>query len=43
MIRGDRKKINLTTDNFTKFITNDWLYVDKTIFIEHIFDDANEV
>ena len=43
MVRGDRSKINLTTDNFAKFINNNWLYVDKTAFIEHVFEDVNEV
>ena len=43
MIKGNRNKINLTTDNFAKFMENDWLYVDKTAFIEHIFGDDNEV
>ena len=43
MIKGNRNKINLTTDNFSKFIENDWLYVDKTEFIEHIFNDGNEI
>ena len=43
MVRGDRNKINLTTDNFAKFIENGWLYVDKTKFIEHVFGDPNNV
>ena len=43
MIRGDKNKINLTTDNFMDFIDNDYLYVDKTEFIEHVFEDANNV
>ena len=43
MIRGDRNKINLTDDNFADFITNDYLYVDKTAFIEHIFEDSSNV
>ncbi|MCL2159400.1 MAG: ATP-binding protein [Oscillospiraceae bacterium] len=43
MIRGNRSKINLTTDHFADFINNDYLYVDKTAFIEHIFDDPSHV
>ncbi|MCL2121340.1 MAG: ATP-binding protein [Clostridiales bacterium] len=42
-IFGDRKKINLGSSEFRKFIESGYLYVDKTRFIEHVLDDASDV
>ena len=40
---GDRKRINLGSSMFRRFIETDCLYVDKTRFIEHVLDEASEV
>ena len=42
-IFGDNNKINLGSSEFRKFIETGCLYVDKTRFIEHVFDDASDV
>ena len=42
-IYGDRKRINLSSSEFRRFIETGCLYVDKTRFIEHIVDEASDV
>jgi hypothetical protein len=43
MHRGQRNRINLGSSNFSRFIEDDLLYVDKTSFVEHVLDDASDV
>ncbi|MCL2815049.1 MAG: AAA family ATPase [Oscillospiraceae bacterium] len=43
MYVGNKKRIDITSSRFSKFIENDNLYVDKTAFIEHVLQDANNV
>ena len=40
---GDRKKIDLGSSQFRRFIENGTLYVDKTRFIEHVLEEASSV
>ena len=42
-IFGDRKKINLGSSEFRKFVETDCLYVDKTRFIEHVINESSDV
>ena len=37
------KKIPIGVDNFKKLIIDDYFYIDKTKFIEDIFNDGAEV
>ena len=37
------KKIPIGVDNFKKIITDNYFYIDKTKFIEEIFNDGAEV
>jgi len=43
MYVGNKNNINTTTSQFKGFIEKGSLYVDKTMFIEHILNDENEV
>jgi hypothetical protein len=38
-----KHRIDLGTSDFRRFIENDFLYVDKTLFIEHIIDNPSQV
>ena len=40
---GDKKRINLGSSVFRKFIESGSLYVDKTMFIEHVLEEASDV
>ena len=40
---GDKKRIDLGSSQFARFIEEGVLYVDKTRFIEHVLDDASDV
>ncbi|MCL2157841.1 MAG: AAA family ATPase, partial [Oscillospiraceae bacterium] len=40
---GDKASINATSSIFADFIEQNCLYVDKTKFIEHIFQDKSNV
>ena len=43
MYVGNRNRINVSSSQFTKFIENGNLYVDKTAFIEHVLNDGSDV
>jgi len=43
MYVGDKKRINVSSSQFADFIENGYLYIDKTAFVEHVLQDANEV
>jgi len=43
MIRGDTEKINLSTSSFERMITDGYLYIDKTRFIENFLNNASSV
>ena len=43
MYVGNKNRINVSSSQFTKFIENGNLYVDKTAFIEHILNDDSDV
>ncbi|MDR1558390.1 MAG: ATP-binding protein [Clostridiales bacterium] len=43
MVRGDINRIDLGTAFFERIITGNCFYVDKSGFIEHFLNDANEV
>jgi hypothetical protein len=40
---ASKYRIDLGTSDFRRFIENDFLYVDKTLFIEHIIDNPSQV
>jgi hypothetical protein len=40
---GDKSRINATSSIFADFIEKNCLYVDKTKFIEHVFQDVSDV
>ncbi|MCL2160177.1 MAG: AAA family ATPase, partial [Oscillospiraceae bacterium] len=40
---GDKARINATSSIFENFIEQNCLYIDKTKFIEHIFQDTSDV
>lgn len=42
-IFGDPKKINLSTSSFEKIRNSNYLYVDKTKFIENFLNEPNDV
>jgi len=43
MLIGDRNNIDLGSSDFKRFIENNNLYIDKSIFIEHILQDSSSV
>jgi len=43
MYIGNKNHINVSSSQFTKFIENGNLYVDKTAFIEHVLKDGSDV
>ncbi|MCL2157945.1 MAG: ATP-binding protein [Oscillospiraceae bacterium] len=43
MFVGDKKRINLTQSQFSGYIEDNCLYIDKTAFIEHVLQDANKI
>ncbi|MCL2158125.1 MAG: AAA family ATPase, partial [Oscillospiraceae bacterium] len=43
MYVGDKSRINISSSQFTNFIENGCLYVDKTAFVEHVLQDASDV
>ena len=43
MYTGSKKRINVSSSQFADFIENGCLYVDKTMFIEHILQDGSSV
>jgi len=43
MYIGRKEKINVSSSKFANFIDNGSLYVDKTMFIEHILQDSSDV
>ena len=43
MYVGDKNRINVSSSQFSDFIENDNLYIDKTAFIEHILQDSSNV
>ncbi|MCL2159542.1 MAG: AAA family ATPase [Oscillospiraceae bacterium] len=42
MFAGDKNRINLTQSEFSSYIGDNCLYIDKTAFIEHILQDTNK-
>jgi len=40
---GRKDKINLSSSKFANFIDNGSLYIDKTMFIEHVLQDSSDV
>ena len=43
MYIGDKKRIDISSSQFSDFIENGRLYVDKTAFIEHVLQDESKV
>jgi len=43
MYIGNKNRINISSSQFADFIDNGNLYVDKTMFIEHVLQDASDV
>jgi len=43
MYVGDKGRIDISSSQFSDFISKGNLYIDKTVFIEHIFNDTNTV
>ena len=43
MYVGDKNRIDVSSSQFSDFIENNNLYVDKTAFIEHVLQDASKV
>jgi hypothetical protein len=43
MYVGQKDNINVSSSKFANFISNGSLYVDKTIFIEHVLQDSSDV
>ena len=43
MYIGDKSRINVSSSQFADFISKGNLYVDKTMFIEHVLKDASDV
>ncbi|MDR1538440.1 MAG: AAA family ATPase [Clostridiales bacterium] len=42
MVIGDIRKINLTTSSFETIIKKDFMYVDKSRFIENFLDSPQD-
>jgi len=43
MMPKKKYRINLSSSEFARYIENKWLYVDKSMFIEHFLDNPNSV
>ena len=43
MYVGRKDKINVSSSKFANFIDNGSLYIDKTMFIEHVLQDSSDV
>ena len=43
MYVGDKSRINVSSSQFADFIEKGNLYVDKTMFVEHVLEDASDV
>ena len=43
MYVGQKDNINVSSSKFANFINNSSLYVDKTMFIEHVLQDSSDV
>jgi len=43
MFVGQKDKINVSSSKFANFIDNGSLYIDKTMFIEHVLQDSSDV